>query len=111
MKAIMAKAGHCPTEKLIYLAKVAEARFVAEIELLDSGRYSPMESNAHLYLKMAIDANKELCGFVNPKLKAIEVSKDPSPLDGMTPLQKLEAAKTIVKALQAQVKASGSSES
>ena len=105
--AIMAEAGHCPTEKLIHLARVAEARFEAEIEMVNSGRWSPMESSAAQYLKMAIDANKELASFVNPKLKAIEQVKGPSPLDGMTAEQKLQAMKEAVKALQAQVKAEG----
>jgi len=104
----MEEAGHCPTQKLIYLARVAEARFEAEIELTDSGRYSPMESNAHAYLKMAIDANKELCSFVNPKLKSIEQTKTDH-LSDMSPEQKLEAAKQAVRMMELEVKRNGPS--
>lgn len=104
IRLILEEAGHCPTTKLIHLARVAEARFEAETELVNSGRYSPMESNAHAYLKMAIDANKELCSFINPKLKAIEQSRPPSPLEGMTPQQKLEACRQVIALLEVEAK-------
>lgn len=103
VKAILDEAGHCPTMKLVHLARVAEARFEAETELVNSGRYSPMESNAHAYLKMAIDANKELCAFINPKLKAIEQVKT-NPLEGMSSQEKLEAMRQGVKFLEAELK-------
>lgn len=67
-----------------------------------SGNPYPLEDKAAHYLKIAMDAAKELASYTLPKLKAIEHIKS-GPLDGMTAEQKLEAMKHAVKALEAQV--------
>ncbi len=103
VKQILAEAGHNPIERLMYLSRVAEARFEAETEAVNTGRFSPMECNAHAYLKMAIDANKELASFITPKLKAIEQITT-NPTADMSPEQRLDAMKQAVKFLEAQVK-------
>lgn len=64
---------------------------------------SPTEDNAHKYLKIAADIAKEIASYSFPKLKSIERPKN-SPLDGMTPQEKLQAMKQAVLMLEMQVK-------
>lgn len=46
---------------------------------------------------------KEACQYIQPKLKSVEHHKPPSPLDGMSPEQKLEAMKQAVKMLEGEM--------
>lgn len=64
---------------------------------------APTEDKADKYLKIAIDAAKDLAGYSFPKLKAIEQQKD-NPLKDMSPEQKLEAMKHAVSVLELEVK-------
>lgn len=61
----------------------------------------PTEDKADKYLKIALDAVKEIASYCYPKLKSVEQVKE-SPLDGMTNEQKLEALKQAVKLLEQQ---------
>lgn len=63
----------------------------------------PLEDKAHIYLKIAADAAKDLAAYTYPRLKSIEHNQGNS-LDGLTPEQKLELAKQAVKYLEAQAK-------
>lgn len=63
----------------------------------------PPEDKADKYLKIAADIAKDLTSYAYPKLKAIEQSKG-NPTEGMTPQEKLEAARLMVKALEMEVK-------
>lgn len=67
----------------------------------------PPEDKADKYLKIAMDAAKELASYAYPRLKAIEKATI-SPLDGMTAAQKLEAFKQAIPLLEAQAKAESS---
>lgn len=67
----------------------------------------PPEDKAEKYLKIAMDAAKDLAGYAYPKLKAIE-RPNPGLLDGMTPAQTLEAMKQAVQVLELQVQAEAS---
>lgn len=62
----------------------------------------PPEDKADKYLKIAADIAKDLTSYAFPKLKAIEQTKG-SVTAGMTPAEKLEAAKLMVRALEAEV--------
>lgn len=55
-----------------------------------------------VYLKIAADLAKDIADRVYPRLKAIEVSKT-SPLDDMTPEQKLEALKQAATIMERDV--------
>lgn len=73
---------------------------------IDGSFSAPAEDKAHIYLKIAADMAKELASYAHPKLKSIEKVRT-DPLEDMTPEQKLEAMKSAVKMLEAQVKARG----
>lgn len=96
-------AGFCPATALMDIYKIAMEKFIVECEKEESGRISPMESNAAKYLKIAADNASDLASYAYPKQKAIE-QKRISATDGMTPQEKLEAAKSIVCVLEQQVK-------
>lgn len=66
----------------------------------------PTEDKADKYLKIALDAAKEIAAYSIPKLKSVEHTTN-NPLEGMTPDQRLEAMKQAVLLLEAQVKANG----
>lgn len=100
-------AGFCPITALIEGHKIAMARFVEELDMVESNRLSPMESSASQYLKMAIDCSRELMAYSYPKLKAVELKKEASPLEGMTPRQQLEAMKLAVAHKEAELAAMG----
>lgn len=59
----------------------------------------PTEDKADKYLKIALDAVKEIASYTYPKLKSIE-HQAPSPLDGMTNQQKLDAMREAMKVLE-----------
>ncbi len=99
---IIAAAGFCPITALIDGHKLALTNFVDQLEKLESGKLSPMESEASKYLKQAIDCASQLAGYVYPKLKSIEQVK-PNQFDGMTPHEKLEMMKEMVKLLEVEV--------
>lgn len=63
----------------------------------------PTEDKADKYLKIALDAAKDLAGYSFPKLKAIEQQKN-NPLKDMSPEQKLEAMRHAVSVLELEVK-------
>jgi hypothetical protein len=102
-RAVLEAAGFCPATALLETYKIALAQFADDLEKLESGRISPMESSAAQYLKIACDVSKELASYSYPKLKAIEQQK-PDPLIDMTPVQKLEAMRQAVKMLEAETK-------
>ena len=70
---------------------------------IKTGDPFPVEDKADKYLKICLDAAKDLASYSFPKLKAIEQEKN-NPLDGMSPEQKLEALQQAVKVLEMQVK-------
>lgn len=74
-------------------------KFTQEVDKEDTGRISPMESNAAKYLKIAAENAAQLAGYAYPKLKAIEQIKA-NPTDGMSIVQKLQAAKMMVQILE-----------
>lgn len=96
-------ANFCPITALLDGHKIAMQQFVEELDLVASNRRSPMESCAAQYLKMAIDCARELAAYSYPKLKAIEVTKPGSPIEGMTDEQQLEAMKHAVAFKEAQL--------
>ncbi len=102
--AVLEAAGFDPAQALIDLHKIAMARMTEEMDKEDTGRISPMESKVPQYMKIACDSAKDLASYAYPKLKAIEQTKV-NPTQGMTSLQKLEAAKAMVQILQQEVKA------
>lgn len=97
-------AGFCPITALMNIHKIAMARFVEELDLVDSNRRSPMESEAAKYLKIAADTASDAAGYLFPKLKAIEQVKD-NPLEQLNAAQKLEAFKQAIPILEQQAKA------
>lgn len=54
------------------------------------------------HLKIAGDMVKEIASYSFPKLKAIEQVKN-SPLDGMSPEQKLEALESLKEVIKSQI--------
>lgn len=66
-----------------------------------SGNPFPVEDKADKYLKIALDAVKEIASYAYPKLKAIE-RPNMGALEGMTNEQKLEALRQAVKLLEQQ---------
>ncbi len=101
--AVLEQRNFCPASAMMDIFKISMERFVQETQKEDSGQISPMESNAAKYLKIAAEEANNLASYAYPKMKAIE--RTPlSPLDGMTPEQKLEAAKTAVKMLELKIK-------
>jgi len=83
--------------------QIALEKFIDESKKEESGRISPMESQASKYLKSAIDTASEIASFVYPKLKAIEHSTI-NPLKDLGPQEKLQALKDLVKALEIEAK-------
>lgn len=63
----------------------------------------PTDDKADKYLKIALDAAKDLASYAFPKLKAIEQQKE-DPLKDMSPEQKLEAMRHAVQVLELEVK-------
>ena len=95
--------GFCPASALMDTYKIAMEKFISEVEKEDSGRISPMESNAAKYLKIAADNASDLATYAYPKLKAIE-QKRVNQTEGMTIEQKLEAARLMVQLLEREAK-------
>lgn len=63
-----------------------------------------------IYLKLALDAAREIASYSYPKLKSIE-RKPTNALEGMSPQEKLQAMKQAVLLLEGEIKKSGSSSS
>ena len=99
--AVLEAAGFCPATALMDCYKTAMQKFIQECEKEDTGKTSPMESSAAKYLKIAADNASDLASYSYPKLKSLEVKKD-NPTDGMSPEQKLEAARLMVQVLERQ---------
>jgi hypothetical protein len=99
---ILEARGFCPASALMDVYKIAMEKFISEVEKEDSGRISPMESNAAKYLKIAADNASDLATYAYPKLKAIE-QKRVNETEGMTIEQKLEAARLMVQLLEREV--------
>lgn len=78
--------------------------------LAQNEKSPPPEDKADKYLKIALDSATDLAGYAYPKMKSVEHQK-PDQLEGMTPVQKLEALKELVKALEHQVKSESENES
>lgn len=109
---IMEKHNFCAATALIEIyteAKKVYDNYGTIYQALEEAREAkgmdirPTEDKADKYLKIALDAAKDLAGYSFPKLKAVEQSK-PSITEGMTPEQKLEVMKQYVAALETQVK-------
>jgi hypothetical protein len=66
-----------------------------------SGNPFPVEDKADKYLKIALDAVKEIASYAYPKLKAIDKTAL-NPLEGMTAEEKIEYLKQAVKLLEQQ---------
>lgn len=65
--------------------------------------FFPTEDKADKYLKIALDAAREIASYCIPKLKSIEHIKNEA-LEGMTAEQKLEALRHATALLEAEVK-------
>ena len=75
------------------------------LELLQIARESHEYGNREekpVYLKIAVDIVNNIADRLQPRLKAIEHRKE-SPLEGMTPEQKLEAMRSAVALLEREV--------
>ena len=107
---VLEASGFCPATALMDIYKVAMEKFTQECAKEDSGRISPMESNAAKYLKIASEQASELASFAYTKLKAIE-HQTVSLTDGMSTQEKLEASRMMVKLLEEEVKNHGSESS
>jgi hypothetical protein len=94
---------YCPIEKLVEASKISLVQFAEELEKLNSGRYSPMESKASQYLKIFLEANRELASYVHPKLKSIEQTKAPNPLDGLPDEKRLELMEAALNTFKIQL--------
>jgi hypothetical protein len=95
--------GYSSIDAMIDAAEIALARFIEDTEKENTGRISPMESNACEYLKLYVKIASDIANFIHPKRKAIEhtqldVTKD------MSPEQRLTAMKHAVAMLELQVK-------
>ncbi len=66
---LLADKNYSPAEKLIEASLIAITRFTEELELVQEGKLSPMESKAVQYLKIFYEANKELASYVYQKPK------------------------------------------
>lgn len=114
--AILEKHKFCPAEALIECYReakktydnyatiyeaITDARIVQNDK--DGSCATPTEDKAHVYLKIAAEAAKDLAAFAFPKLKAVESSQVKA-TDNMSPKEKLEAARMIVKMLEQEVK-------
>jgi hypothetical protein len=107
---ILEASGFCPATALMDIYKISMARFAEECAKEDSGRISPMESNAVKYLKIAGDHAAELASYSYTRLKAIEHQRV-SVTEGMSAQEKLEASRMMVKMLEEEVKSNGSESS
>lgn len=56
-----------------------------------------------VYLRMVIDVLKEITSYSYPKLKSIDLIKS-SPLQGLTPEEKLEKMRSAIEMLEMQIK-------
>lgn len=99
---IISKAGFCPLTALMDGYKIALASFTEEVQKVESGKLSPMESQAATFLRIAIDCASQLAQYVHPKLKSVEQIR-PNQFDGMTPQEKLTMMKQMVTLLETQV--------
>lgn len=86
-----------------------EANFDVATALLEIHRkamyyeqHAKQESKSY-FLKIALDAAKEIASYTYPKLKSVE-HKQSNMLEGMTAEQKLEAMKQAVAMLEAETK-------
>lgn len=110
--AILEKNNFDPIQTLIDCCKEAKKTYDNYATIYDaiceakeaSGNPFPVEDKADRYLKIAVDAAKEIASYAYPKLKSIEHQKD-NPLKDMTPEQRLEAMKHAVNLLEGQIKA------
>lgn len=80
---------------------ICDAREVANDK--DGSYAAPPEDKADKYLKIAADIAKDLASYAYPKLKAIEQQRV-NPVQSMTPTEKLEAAKMMVRILEQELK-------
>lgn len=103
VNAILQKRGYDPIEAMLSAAEIALQKFIEHTEKENSGAISLMESQAHEYLKTYVKIAADLAKFCHPTLKAIEV-KQVDPLQGMSPIQRLEAMKQAVAMLELKVK-------
>jgi len=114
--AILEKQNFCPVSALVECYRDAkkvydnygiiyDAILEAKEEQAREKGYAPIppEDKADKYLKIAADIAKDLTSYAYPKLKAIEQSGS-NPTADMTPEEKLEAARLMVKALEMEVK-------
>lgn len=109
---VLERENFCPASALIEIYREAKKTYDnyatiydAIVEAKDAKGLdaSPVEDKADKYLKIALDAAKDLASYSFPKLKAIEQQKN-NPLEGMTPDQKLEAMRHAVSVLELEVK-------
>lgn len=99
---ILAEQGFCPLTVLMDGCKIALENFTDQLQKLETGRISPMESEASKYLRIALDCAAKLADYAHPRLKSVEVIK-PNQFDGMTLREKLEAMKGMVALLEIEV--------
>lgn len=102
-RAVLEANDFCPASALMDVYKTALTKFAEDLEQVESGRMSPMESKAANYLRIAADMAKDLASYTYPKLKAIEQTKH-DPTKDMTPAERLAAMKQAVAYMETQVK-------
>lgn len=66
----------------------------------ESGDPFPVEDKADKYLKIALDAAKEIAGYCYPKLKSVEL-KTENPLEHLSRPEKIEELKKAILVLEA----------
>lgn len=88
---------------MIDAAEIALAKFIEHSENEQTGRYSPMESQAHEYLKTYVAIANSISKFRYPTRKAVDV-RQIDVTENMTPTQRLDAMKAAVAMLEHQVK-------
>lgn len=103
---ILSRENFCPATALIEIHREARAGYNNCIDSsvdLNSDRVSGAADKADRYLKIALDAAKDLASYSFPKLKAVEQEKK-SLTDGMSVQEKIDAMKQYVSILEMEVK-------
>ena len=99
---LLAKSKFNPLLALIKCHNLALEDYHDYRDKRESNRISPMEDNSAKFLQIAEHSAKEIASYAYSKKKAIEVKRE-SPLDDMNSIQKLEAMKHAVKALELEI--------
>lgn len=103
---VLEKNNFCIASTHMELYKIAMSQFTHQLEGLQSGALSPMESEASKYLKLCVELVADMASYSLPKLKSVEQQKSDA-FEGMTPKERLEAMKHATAMYELQIKNDG----